>query len=623
MPTDLPGHEHGWNEILNTPTTLAGYGITDAATKDNATLTGAPTATTPVIATEPLNSTRIATAGFVHNAYNYYFQQGIVNIGTLGTTNVINIGTGAGAKIINIGGPHDEVHIGGNLTYIQAVTMEVADKTVVVNNGGALSSGAGAGIEVEEGGAVSGYVQVGGARDGWELKAPGRAGVVRFITPDNPSTVEHVSKATVHRVYTYPDFDITVAGIDSPDFTGTPQAPTPTAGDNSRRIATTAFTVNALAQSGFGPTASVGLSMPSSVFAVTNTPVTTTGVIQVAFNTQAPGLMLASPATATGLPTFRAIVNSDLPVSGVIAGSYTKMTYNDRGVAISGSNPTTLAGYGILDAAPKVDANLTGTPTADAPSQSDNSRRIATTNWIRGLISTSNPMMDGTASPGSSGTVSDAAHVHASDTSRVKATGVPELGGGPLSDRPAAGVAGRLWAATDDWVIYRDNGTGWEAMLPALTGDISTVKGSKVTSLANVGTAGTYTKITTDANGRVISGATARAKSPIRFYYENLLDVNDKQPAMRVDSPGIITAVRYFRDNTVAPTSQATIEIRKNGVLAYSVPIAPGDAHQTWITVSTATVAIAIGDTITAVVTVAGSQVSGLTLQCDLEINVV
>jgi hypothetical protein len=39
--------------------------------------------------------------------------------------------------------------------------------------------------------------------------------------------------------------------------------------------------------------------------------------------------------------------------------------------------------------------------------------------------------------------------------------------------------------------------------------------------------------------------------------------------------------------------------------------------------VSTAAVAIAIGDTITAVVTVTGSQVSGLTLQCDLEINVV
>lgn len=621
MPSDLPGHQHGWNEIIGTPDTLNGYGITDAAPKNNAALTGTPTTTTPDAAVEVLSSPRIANVAFCHAIYTYYFQSSIVNIGTAGNTNVINIGTGSGAKLITIGGPLDEVRIGGNLTYIQATSLEVTDKTIIVNKGGAAATGATAGLGVEEGGSITAYFQVNGARDGWDLKAPGRAGVVRFVTPNNNSLVEHVTLATVHRVYTYPDKDITVAGIDSPDFTGTPQSVTPTAGDNSRKIATTAFTATALAQSGFGPTASVGLSMPSSVFAVANTPVTTTGTLAVTFVPQAKGLMLASPAGATGLPVFRAIVNSDLPLSGASAGSYTKVTVDDKGIVTTGSNPTTLVGYGITDAAPKVNADLTGTPTADTPAAADNTRRIATTAWTRALISTSNPAMNGSAIPGSSGSISDAAHVHPSDTSRVKATGVPELGGGLLASRPAAGVAGRLWAATDDWVIYRDNGTGWEAMLPALTGDITTVKGAKATTLANAGTAGTYSKVVTDAKGRVISGSMARSKSAIRFYYENLLDVNDKQPAMRVDAAGIITAVRYFRDNTVSPTAQATIEIRKNGVLAYSCPLGTGDAHRTWITLSNTDVAVADGDTITAVVIVAGTQVSGITLQCDLELD--
>ncbi|MDO9341942.1 MAG: phage tail protein, partial [Pseudomonas sp.] len=41
-------------------------------------------------------------------------------------------------------------------------------------------------------------------------------------------------------------------------------------------------------------------------------------------------------------------VNGLLPANKP-AGTYTKVTVNDRGVFVSGSNPTTLAGYGITD----------------------------------------------------------------------------------------------------------------------------------------------------------------------------------------------------------------------------------------------------------------------------------
>lgn len=51
------------------------------------------------------------------------------------------------------------------------------------------------------------------------------------------------------------------------------------------------------------------------------------------------------------------------PTSGVISSSYTKVTVDENGHVTSGSNPTTLSGYGITDAASKshthVNADIT------------------------------------------------------------------------------------------------------------------------------------------------------------------------------------------------------------------------------------------------------------------------
>lgn len=51
-----------WSNILHTPTTLAGYGITDAAPIDSPSLTGIPTAPTPDVVS---NNNQIATTNFV------------------------------------------------------------------------------------------------------------------------------------------------------------------------------------------------------------------------------------------------------------------------------------------------------------------------------------------------------------------------------------------------------------------------------------------------------------------------------------------------------------------------------------------------------------------------------
>lgn len=52
------------------------------------------------------------------------------------------------------------------------------------------------------------------------------------------------------------------ANINSPTFTGTPTAPTPENGDNSTKIATTAFVVNAMSSSGGGTEIVVSTTQP-------------------------------------------------------------------------------------------------------------------------------------------------------------------------------------------------------------------------------------------------------------------------------------------------------------------------------------------------------------------------
>jgi len=63
-------------------------------------------------------------------------------------------------------------------------------------------------------------------------------------------------------------------------------------------------------------------------------------------------------------------------------------------------------------------------------------------------------------------------------------------------------ASGYYFPTTNDYSL-------WNSKLGFLTGDVSTA--GNVATLASVGTAGTYTKVTTDAKGRVISGTTLSA----------------------------------------------------------------------------------------------------------------
>jgi hypothetical protein len=62
---------------------------------------------------------------------------------------------------------------------------------------------------------------------------------------------------------------------------------------------------------------------------------------------------------------------------------------------------------------------FTGTPTAPTAIQGTNTTQIATTAFVLGQASSTNPLMDGIVSIGSSGTYARADHVHPSDTSKA------------------------------------------------------------------------------------------------------------------------------------------------------------------------------------------------------------
>ncbi len=111
-------------------------------------------------------------------------------------------------------------------------------------------------------------------------------------------------------------------------------------------------TINAgvisVAAPGTGTVTSVALSVPTFM-SVTGSPITTNGTLTVSFNSEAAGLVLASPSGAAGVPAFRALAATDLPIGATAS----------LGVVKGGGN-VAIAGDGTLS----VTLPTAATPTA-------------------------------------------------------------------------------------------------------------------------------------------------------------------------------------------------------------------------------------------------------------------
>ncbi|WP_415062526.1 hypothetical protein [Bdellovibrio sp.] len=113
-------------------------------------------------------------------------------------------------------------------------------------------------------------------------------------------------------------------------------------------------------QSNSGTVTSVNISVPSFM-SVSGGPVTSSGTLAVAMNSQSAGLILASPAGAAGAPSFRSLASTDIPdldVSKLISG----VLPLDRGG--TGSSTGSISGTGpLVFAAGGVNQNVTLTPS--------------------------------------------------------------------------------------------------------------------------------------------------------------------------------------------------------------------------------------------------------------------
>lgn len=72
--------------------------------------------------------------------------------------------------------------VSGTQTSINSTNLDIKDKIVTLNKGGAASSALGSGIEFEEAGSITGYLLVSADRNSFKLKAPNQAGETT-ITP--------------------------------------------------------------------------------------------------------------------------------------------------------------------------------------------------------------------------------------------------------------------------------------------------------------------------------------------------------------------------------------------------------------------------------------------------------
>jgi hypothetical protein len=214
-----------------------------------------------------------------------------------------------------------------------------------------------------------------------------------------------------------PDDFVGFAPIDSPAFTGTPTAPTPPNTDDSNRIATTAYVVDAVSNvlgTGWAPlnspqfsgtptapTPPAGISdgsIATTAFvmnAISNATAgvasfnTRTGavVLEAADITEAGGALLASPAFS-GVPTGPTAApgtsTTQLATTAFVAAAIgTPVTsFNGRGGAVTLTTGDITGAGG----APLASPALTGTPTAPTAAVGTSTSQIATTDFVQAAI---------------------------------------------------------------------------------------------------------------------------------------------------------------------------------------------------------------------------------------------
>lgn len=278
------------------------------------------------------------------------------------------------------------------------------------------------------------------------------------------------------------------------------------------------------------------------------------------------------------------------PNSGVTAGTYRSVTVNAQGHVTAGSNPTTLAGYGITDAAPLNHThNYAGSSSAGGAATSAATVATTTTNPT---TYTSYYLLFSTTQTGNSTVRANNGVIYQSLQGTASANGYGVL---VLGNATASGTAGNKYGRLDIYSSGIGKGTLSQATttsavnhtLPATGGTIlntgttsftqSLTSGTKVGTIKINGTStDLYAPTNTDTHyttGLVVGAsatATANAAATNGNVYLNVMDNTTVRNAHKIAGSGLTTvtsdASGHITVTTTHPTTSGNKHIPSGGV---------------------------------------------------------
>lgn len=329
---------------------------------------------------------------------------------------------------------------------------------------------------------------------------------------------------------------VTLSGTGASSAVGVTQA----TGDNSTRLATTAF-VKSLGYNS-GTVTSVGLSLPSFI-TVSNSPVTGTGTLTGTLASQTANTVFIAPDGAAGSPTFRALLAADIPTltAAKISDFDTQVRTNrlDQMAAPTAAvalNTQRITGLGdptnAQDAATKayVDAVKTGLDIKDSCRAATTANiTLSGTQTVDGVVLIAGDRVlvkdQGTASGNGIYVVAAGAWSRASDADNTPGSEVTAGMFTFIAEGTTNADSG--WVLTTNDTITLDttsltfaqfSGAGQITAGAGLTKtgnalDVASTGGGSLTIAADsinltsgIATAGTYRSVTVDTYGRVTAG---------------------------------------------------------------------------------------------------------------------